>query len=94
MDAVEAGKASPESVSRYRRALDELEAEAGRQLGVGRPVESVEPQLMEFEVTGDFGVRIVVKGPVSDARALEEAVARLVRDIRTAREDDAAEGDE
>ena len=47
------------------------------------PARSVEPPgLMEFEVTGDFGVRVVVKGPVSDAAALEAAVARLVRDIR------------
>ena len=68
------------TVAKITSALTELEKEAGL---TGVPVHSVEPSgLMEFEVTGDFGVRVVVKGPVSDAAELEAAVARLVRDIR------------
>lgn len=71
---------SENSYQRIEKALDRLEAE----FGPGGPdaMLSTEQGLVEFEVTGDFGVRVVVKGPVSDANELEAAVARLVRDIR------------
>lgn len=39
--------------------------------------------IIEFSVEGDFGVRVVVKGPIRDAEAIERSVARIVRDIRT-----------
>jgi hypothetical protein len=37
---------------------------------------------MEFEVTGDFGVRVVVRGPIGNAEELERAAANIIRDIR------------
>lgn len=39
--------------------------------------------IIEFTVEGDFGVRVVVKGPIRDAEAIEQSVARIVRNIRT-----------
>lgn len=63
------------TISKITGKLADIEAEASMSARGG--------SLMEFEVTGDFGVRVVVKGPVTDAHALEEAVARLVRDIRS-----------
>lgn len=39
--------------------------------------------LIEFEVTGDFGVRVVVRGPIGSAEELERSVARIVRNIRS-----------
>lgn len=60
--------------------LDRLE----RQLGhAGGPdaVLSTEERLIEFEVSSDAGVRVVVRGPVTDAAALEAAVANLIRDM-------------
>lgn len=38
--------------------------------------------LVEFEVSGDFGVRVVVKGPVADRAELEESVLHLIRQMR------------
>lgn len=67
--------------SACERALDRVEYE----LGHGGPdaVLSTEQGLIEFEVTGDFGVRVVVKGPMENALELEESVARLIRNIRS-----------
>lgn len=62
------------------RTLAELEHEMG--MDVPAPRQPAQPHLMEFEVTGDFGVRIVVKGPVEDAAELEASVARLIRDMK------------
>lgn len=85
--AIESGGGSPGK----RRALDEaltrLEAEATlpplgeSQLTAPAAVTS-EPQMIEFEVSGDFGVRVVVKGPVDSAAELEASVARLIREMR------------
>lgn len=65
---------------RLEGCLDRLE----RELGHGAPdaVMSTEQGLIEFEVSGDFGVRVIVKGPIENATELEESVARLIRDIR------------
>ena len=41
-----------------------------------------EDDLIEFELSGNFGVRVVVKGPLRDQAALEESVARLIREMR------------
>ncbi|HJR90224.1 MAG TPA: helix-turn-helix transcriptional regulator [Aeromicrobium sp.] len=62
------------------RTLADLEHEMG--MDVPEPRQPAQPHLMEFEVTGDFGVRIVVKGPVEDAAELEASVARLIRDMK------------
>jgi transcriptional regulator with XRE-family HTH domain len=37
---------------------------------------------IEFTVEGDFGVKVTVKGPISDRAALEDSVAKIVRSIR------------
>lgn len=55
--------------------LDRLEKRVGG-------VEPSGDDYVEFTVEGNFGVRAVVKGPVKDMAALQEAVARLVRDMR------------
>lgn len=41
-----------------------------------------EDDLIEFELSGNFGVRVVVKGPIRDQEALEASVARLIREMR------------
>jgi hypothetical protein len=40
--------------------------------------------LVEFEVHGDAGVRVVVRGPIADAEELERSVARIIASIRQA----------
>lgn len=69
-----------ESYRLFERTLDRIEHEHGH--GGPDVVASTEQGLIEFEVSGDFGVRVVVKGPIENAAQLEEQVARLIRDIR------------
>lgn len=70
-----------QSYTAAERALDRIEFEHGHNGGPDAIV-STEHGLIEFEVTGDFGVRVVVKGPIESASELEESVARLIKDIR------------
>jgi hypothetical protein len=69
-----------DSYRAFELALDRIEREHGH--GGPDAVLSTEQGLIEFEVTGDFGVRVVVKGPIENAAELEASVARLIRDIR------------
>lgn len=67
-----------DTMRRIERALDQAEEESG----LAVPEDDPQKGLIEFEVSGDFGVHVVVRGPVGDAEALERSVVRLVRDIR------------
>lgn len=60
--------------------LDQLERTAKTFGGVESEQEG--DDLIEFELSGDFGVRVVVKGPLRDQAALEASVARLIRELR------------
>jgi transcriptional regulator with XRE-family HTH domain len=77
--AVERGEGSKTSRRKIGAALDRLEEEGGTH--AVDPAAEPSLHLIEFEVTGNFGVRVVVKGPVEDAREIEASVARLVRDM-------------
>lgn len=74
---VEAGEARGTSAKAVAAALSGLEYEMGMDIPTAddRPNEL---DLVEFEVAGNFGVRVVVKGPVRDRAALEETVLRLI----------------
>lgn len=37
---------------------------------------------IEFTVEGDFGVKVTVKGPITDRAALEDSVTKIIRSIR------------
>ena len=77
-----AGEASvrPNTYDLIESKLDQFErqAEGFEGLKGQRP----EDDLIEFELSGNFGVRVVVKGPLRDQAALEESVARLIREMR------------
>lgn len=53
------------------------ERERGNGLSAGTSIEQI-----EFTVEGDFGVKVTVKGPISDRTALEDSVAKIIRSIR------------
>lgn len=87
LDRGTVGRAMKDTPTTQEATYDRIEATLDRlehELGHGGPdaVLSTEQGLIEFEVTGDFGVRVVVKGPIENAAELEESVARLIRDIR------------
>lgn len=81
---LEAGlkKPHPDTVSKVLAALDRLEKDVGLDEGSLPP--GAEPfgaptlGLVEFTVEGNFGVKAVVKGPVSDIEALQKAAAELI----------------
>ena len=76
-----AGEASvrPNTYDLIESKLDQFErqAEGFEGLKASDPSED----LVEFELSGNFGVRVVVKGPIRDAEALEATVARLIREM-------------
>ncbi len=73
--SAEAGTASAATYERLDAWFTRLEA-AGR----------VDPRIaqVEFEVQSDEGVRVVVRGPISDAEELERSVERIIRNLRHA----------
>lgn len=75
--------ASPKVLGKLEQALDRMEAEVGRGPLVPNHDHELGAGLMEFTVKGNFGVSVVVKGPVADAVALEESVARLIKRMQT-----------
>ena len=56
--------------------LDRLEQEMGLEPATGSG------DTVEFHVGGNFGVDVVVKGPVRDLAALEASVARLIAQMQ------------
>lgn len=72
----EEGHASKATYRQLEGWLDRFDEETG----ANDPPE--DNGMIEFTVEGDFGVRVVVKGPIRDAEALERSVTRIVRNIR------------
>lgn len=66
----------------FERALADLIAHPEDIAEEPTHVVSTPEGLIEFEVTGDFGVRVIVRGPVGNADELERAAAKIIRDIR------------
>lgn len=68
------------TVDKLDATLTKLEGESG----LDTPAATSDPHgLIEFEVKGDFGVSVVVRGPVEDADELQRSVVRIIRDIRS-----------
>jgi hypothetical protein len=76
-EAITSAEAGTASAATYER----LDAWFARQEAAGPDSHS---SLVEFEVHSDAGVRVVVRGPISDAEELERSVARIIRSIRQA----------
>lgn len=81
----EAGNRTPRelTVSKVLSALDRIEEE----VGLHAPPQPAQPSplgegFIEFDVSGDFGVHIIVKGPVTDADILQRQVIGIIREIR------------
>jgi predicted transcriptional regulator len=75
LSALESGTSHPRAstVGAILRTLERLERDE-----FGEPKTNDNSDLVEFEVAGNFGVRVVVKGPVRDRAELEESVLRLI----------------
>jgi transcriptional regulator with XRE-family HTH domain len=92
LSAIEDGAPARDStVGKIHRVLGELEHEMGLDVplppGVSR-IGDPGQGLVEFVVEGNFGVRAVVKGPVSDIEALQKAAAELIAGMNRAETDE------
>lgn len=76
------------TVGAVERALSLLEHE----LGIDHPTGDEIADVVEFRVAGNFGVDVVVKGPVRDLQALEDSVARLVERMQARERNKQQEG--
>lgn len=86
------------------KAVDDALSRAGQERGINATVVTtsgsesvrhgghsmVEEDLMEFEVGGNFGVSVVVRGPVKDHVALEDAVLKLIQGMNASKPSPAA----
>lgn len=75
----EGGSYRRESFKSVLEALAQLEEEAGVH---ARPGPANNAGIIEFEVSGDGGYKVVVRGPITNAEDLERSVARIVGVIR------------
>lgn len=81
--ALEAGGSVRDTtLAAVEKALAELEHEMGMDLPSQVDSPRTEPHMIEIEVSGDFGVRVVVKGPIEDRAELEASALRLARNMR------------
>lgn len=81
-------------------AMDKVLTDYERRSGLDLPSQVAQPTapasgedsgIVEFDITGDFGVHVVVKGPVRDADALRRQAAALIAEIRAVK-DNRSEG--
>ena len=72
----EAGVASDQIYSRLEMALDRLEEETGQN--------DAEPESrhVTFRISGNFGVDVIVDGPVENIAELEASVEKLIGKLR------------
>lgn len=81
LHSIEAGGgARGSSYGKVLRALEAAEAENGGVQVV--PSETPDVEMIEFQVEGDFGVKVVVRGPISSHETLRADVAEIIRSIR------------
>lgn len=77
LTAAEAGEERTTDLTymRVENWLTEFEAETGAN-------DPPSDDLVEFRLSGNFGVDVVVKGPVANLAELEGSIARLLREMR------------
>ena len=79
------GTASRGTYDRLEKFLSDLEDEMSSEVAAPTPVVPERPNndFVEFRLTGNFGVDVVVRGPVSDLAELEASVGRLMGKMGT-----------
>lgn len=73
------GSASDATYQRLEAFYDAVDEETGHD----EPDVGENQNLVTFDISGNFGVEVTVKGPVADLDALEKSVARLIREMRS-----------
>lgn len=88
LSEIESGRTEPSTtwLRRVMLAMDRYEVETGQDEPepVAIPAQAKSSEgLIEFDITGDFGVHVVVKGPVVDAAEVRRQAMEIFRDIRS-----------
>jgi len=79
----------PSTYAAIEQALTKLEQRVGP---TPLPVPpELPPEFVEFDVKGEGGFHVVVKGPVKDAALLREQVGEIIRQIKRAEKEDPRE---
>lgn len=78
------GEASESSFVRLETALEAWIHETSSEAEEVR-AEAASSGDVEFRISGDFGVEVVVRGPVSNMPELEESATRLIKRMRDER---------
>ena len=79
------GQGRDSTIGAIVEALDRLEHEMGMDLPAASSLAA--EGLVEFEIAGNFGVSVIMKGPVSNLAEMEAAAARLVERMQAERRD-------
>lgn len=80
------GRGRDSTIGAINETLDRLEHEMGMDLPVAASELAAEG-LVEFAIEGNFGVSVIMKGPVSNMAEMEAAAARLVERMQAERRD-------
>lgn len=74
----------PETYDWLERKLNEYDHEAGSDLPqISPPAQSApESHLVRFKLSGNFGVDVVVEGPVENLDELQDSVQKLLRQMQ------------
>lgn len=84
--AAEHGDASPGTYHRLEGYLSEQERGEGREITV-QPMGDPSEGMFVVELIGNFGVRTIVRGPVSNPEAVADMAERLIRQMSTPPDD-------
>lgn len=79
------GRGRDSTIGAITETLDRLEQEMGMDLPAAS--ELAAEGLVEFQIEGNFGVSVIMKGPVSNMAQMEAAAARLVERMQSDRRD-------
>jgi hypothetical protein len=72
----------PSTYDAIESALDRIESDMKPRLRAAEDERTAEAGLVTFKLSGNFGVDVVVQGPVDNLDELEESVERLIRRMR------------
>lgn len=86
VSAAEHGDASTGTYERLEAFLSQRERGEEREVAV-RPVGDPNEGMFEVVLEGNFGVRTIVRGPVSNPQAVADMAERLIRQMSTPPDD-------
>jgi DNA-binding XRE family transcriptional regulator len=80
---IEAGQPVTQTkATQVEDALRTREFEYGMDVAEAAPTAPASVEQMEVVVEGDLGVRVTVKGPITDREAIVDSVVKIMRSIR------------